>query len=116
MTVAASLGMSFAGGLFSAVVPHRDCYLQECFLCYTPPDSAPPVLLKWLGKSRQARQALDFAAPSRPAQENYGCVTFGCFNNLAKERYLVKLHVLSASSSQLSGEHVDHQTLEQSPA
>eukprot|EP00439_Symbiodinium_sp_Y106_P063361 s128_g9.t2 len=40
-------------------------YLPECFLCYTPPDSAPPVLLK-------------------PAQENYGCVTFGCFNNLAK--------------------------------
>lgn len=40
-------------------------YLPECFLCYTPPDNAPPVAL-------------------RPAQEAYGCITFGCFNNLAK--------------------------------
>lgn len=40
-------------------------YLPECFLCYTPPDNAPPIGLK-------------------PAQEAYGCVTFGCFNNLAK--------------------------------
>lgn len=40
-------------------------YLPECFLCYTPPESAPPVSL-------------------RPAQETYGCPTFGCFNNLAK--------------------------------
>eukprot|EP00435_Cladocopium_sp_Y103_P051465 s2317_g16.t1 len=40
-------------------------YLPECFLCYTPPETAPPVVLK-------------------PAQESYGCITFGCFNNLAK--------------------------------
>jgi len=40
-------------------------YLPDCFLCYTPPTNAPPVVL-------------------RPAQESYGCVTFGCFNNLAK--------------------------------
>jgi len=40
-------------------------YLPECFLCYTPPDNAPQVSL-------------------RPAQEAYGCITFGCFNNLAK--------------------------------
>lgn len=42
-------------------------YLPECFLCYTPPETAPPVVLK-------------------PAQESYGCITFGCFNNLAKVR------------------------------
>eukprot|EP00443_Scrippsiella_acuminata_P096747 CAMPEP_0115704172 /NCGR_PEP_ID=MMETSP0272-20121206/69511_1 /TAXON_ID=71861 /ORGANISM="Scrippsiella trochoidea, Strain CCMP3099" /LENGTH=978 /DNA_ID=CAMNT_0003145127 /DNA_START=1 /DNA_END=2937 /DNA_ORIENTATION=- len=40
-------------------------YLPDCFLCYTPPDNAPMVSL-------------------RPAQETYGSVTFGCFNNLAK--------------------------------
>ncbi|CAE8598240.1 unnamed protein product [Polarella glacialis] len=40
-------------------------YLPDCFLCYTPPEIAPPVVL-------------------RPAQESYGCITFGCFNNLAK--------------------------------
>lgn len=40
-------------------------YLPECFLCYTPPENAPAVSL-------------------RPAQETYGCITFGCFNNLAK--------------------------------
>eukprot|EP00434_Breviolum_minutum_P026397 symbB.v1.2.023338.t1/scaffold2128.1/size88402/16 len=40
-------------------------YLPECFLCYTPPETAPAVVLK-------------------PAQESYGCITFGCFNNLAK--------------------------------
>jgi len=40
-------------------------YMPECFLCYTPPETAPPVVLK-------------------PAQESYGCITFGCFNNLAK--------------------------------
>lgn len=39
--------------------------LPECFLCYTPAENAPPVRL-------------------RPAMENYGCATFGCFNNLAK--------------------------------
>eukprot|EP00929_Paragymnodinium_shiwhaense_P077543 TRINITY_DN39933_c0_g1_i1.p1 TRINITY_DN39933_c0_g1~~TRINITY_DN39933_c0_g1_i1.p1 ORF type:complete len:927 (+),score=173.35 TRINITY_DN39933_c0_g1_i1:112-2781(+) len=43
----------------------RLVYLPECFLCYTPPDAAPPTSL-------------------RPAQEIYGCVTFGSFNNLAK--------------------------------
>jgi len=43
----------------------RLVYLPECFLCYTPVDNPPPVGL-------------------RPAQETYGCVTFGCFNNLAK--------------------------------
>ena len=26
-------------------------------------------------------------APARPAQESYGCVTFGCFNNLAKANF-----------------------------
>lgn len=40
-------------------------YLPECFLCYTPPEPAPVVSL-------------------RPAQETYGSITFGCFNNLAK--------------------------------
>jgi len=40
-------------------------YMPDCFLCYTPPDSAPPVRLK-------------------PTQEAYGCVTYGCFNNLSK--------------------------------
>jgi len=40
-------------------------YLPECFLCYTPPDNAPPVTLA-------------------PACETYGVPTFGCFNNLAK--------------------------------
>lgn len=40
-------------------------YLPECFLCYTPPDCAPPV-------------------PLKPAISAYGCPTFGCFNNLAK--------------------------------
>jgi len=40
-------------------------YLPDCFLCYTPPEGAPAVSL-------------------RPAQETYGSVTFGCFNNLAK--------------------------------
>mmetsp|Transcript_15902 Transcript_15902/g.29084 ORF Transcript_15902/g.29084 Transcript_15902/m.29084 type:complete len:876 (-) Transcript_15902:97-2724(-) len=39
--------------------------MPECFLCYTPPEAAPPVSL-------------------RPAQETYGCPTFGCFNTLAK--------------------------------
>jgi len=40
-------------------------HLPECFLCYTPPEGAPPVV-------------------PRPAHETYGCITFGCFNNLAK--------------------------------
>jgi len=40
-------------------------YLPECFLCYAPPENAPSVSL-------------------RPAQETYGCITFGCFNTLAK--------------------------------
>lgn len=40
-------------------------YLTECFLCYTPPENAPCV-------------------GTRPAQETYGSITFGCFNNLAK--------------------------------
>lgn len=40
-------------------------YLPECFLCYTPPENAPSLCLK-------------------PAQESYGAITFGCFNNLAK--------------------------------
>jgi len=39
--------------------------MPECFLCYAPPEGAPPVSL-------------------RPAQETYGCPTFGCFNTLAK--------------------------------
>ncbi|CAJ1461057.1 unnamed protein product, partial [Effrenium voratum] len=43
----------------------RIIYLPECFLCYTPPETAPAVVL-------------------RPAQESYGCITFGCFNNLTK--------------------------------
>jgi len=40
-------------------------YLPECFLCYTPSDNPPSLNLK-------------------PAQEMYGCITFGCFNNIAK--------------------------------
>jgi predicted O-linked N-acetylglucosamine transferase (SPINDLY family) len=40
-------------------------YLPECFLCHTPPDNAPPIRLQL-------------------AQESYGCITFGCFNNLSK--------------------------------
>jgi len=40
-------------------------YLPDCFLCYTPPENAPAVSL-------------------RPAQQTYGAITFGCFNNLAK--------------------------------
>jgi predicted O-linked N-acetylglucosamine transferase (SPINDLY family) len=38
--------------------------LPDCYVCYTPPDYAPPVA-------------------SLPAREN-GFVTFGCFNNLSK--------------------------------
>lgn len=52
----------------------RLVYLPECFLCYTPPEVpevAPAVGL-------------------RPAQEAYGCPTFGCFNNLAK----ISLHTI----------------------
>jgi len=40
-------------------------YLPECFLCYTPPDNAPTIRVKL-------------------SQEAYGCVTYGCFNNLSK--------------------------------
>jgi len=40
-------------------------YLPDCFLCYTPPPEPPVVSLT-------------------VAQETYGAVTFGCFNNLAK--------------------------------
>eukprot|EP00927_Polykrikos_kofoidii_P061098 TRINITY_DN5598_c0_g1_i1.p1 TRINITY_DN5598_c0_g1~~TRINITY_DN5598_c0_g1_i1.p1 ORF type:complete len:944 (-),score=128.61 TRINITY_DN5598_c0_g1_i1:118-2949(-) len=48
----------------------RLVYLPECFLCYTPMESPPQVTLK-------------------PAQDLYGCATFGCFNNLAKVSSLV---------------------------
>lgn len=40
-------------------------HLPECCWCYTPPEDAPTPSL-------------------RPAQESYGCITFGCFNTLAK--------------------------------
>jgi len=40
-------------------------YLPDCFLCYTPPENVPPIRLK-------------------PSRDAYGCVTYGCFNNLSK--------------------------------